>query len=130
MNATDGGTPPEQPTDTPMEEVVDRLGASGFDGQFRAVEGTRIQCLTCREVAPAGDHHMDEATRLEGVSDPGDMAVVVPLRCPSCGTGGTLVLAYGPNATAEEADVLREMDRRPAEGTPGSPDVTPGIAPA
>jgi hypothetical protein len=121
-------TPPNQPTDTPMERVVERLDAEGFDGQFRSVEGGAVQCLTCRVVSAAGDLRMDDVTRLEGVSDPADMAVVLPLRCPACGTRGTLVVGYGPNATAEEAEVLRSMSRQPAEGSDcDGDDVTPGI---
>ena len=56
-------------------------------------------------------------TRLEGESDPADMAMVVKLACPACGTAGTLILNYGPDASAEEADVLVAIERTPtAEG--------------
>lgn len=121
--------PTGQTPDTPMERVVGRLDAEGYAGQFRAVEGAAVQCLTCRTVTPAAELHMDDVTRLEGVSDPADMAVVLPLRCPACGTRGTLVVPYGPNASEEEADVLRAMERHPVEGTVASdsPDPTPGV---
>ncbi len=55
-----------------------------------------------------------DRTRLEGQSDPADMAVVVPLECPNCGSRGTLILDDGPDASAEEADVLTELSRHPA----------------
>lgn len=119
--------PSRAPTDTPLGEVVDTLGTDGWAGQFRALAGARVECLTCRAVFAAERVGADEVTRLEGESDPADMAVVVPLRCPRCGTHGTLVLAYGPNASAEEADVLGALDRhRPREGDTTFA-ATPGI---
>jgi hypothetical protein len=38
------------------------------------------------------------------------MALVVALECPECSTRGTLTLKYGPNATPDEAEVLRQLD--------------------
>ena len=43
------------------------------------------------------------------------MAIVVPVRCPHCDTTGTLVLRYGPEASADEADLLLALRRRPGE---------------
>ena len=45
------------------------------------------------------------AHRFEGPSSPEDEAIVLVIECPTCGMG-VLVSAYGPAATAEEADVL------------------------
>jgi hypothetical protein len=42
------------------------------------------------------------------------MVMVVRLRCPECGTGGSLVLSYGPDASAEDADVVRTLQRTPS----------------
>ncbi|MGD9795237.1 MAG: hypothetical protein AB7V43_17340 [Acidimicrobiia bacterium] len=44
--------------------------------------------------------------RLEGATDPDDMSTVSALRCPACGEHGLLVTSYGPEADADEADVL------------------------
>jgi hypothetical protein len=83
-----------------------------------AREDSMVECATCHARTPAnhmvGDHRL---YRLEGASDPDDMVAVAALRCPSCGTRGTLVLKFGPEASAEEADVLRCLDV-PA-GAPG-----------
>jgi hypothetical protein len=54
-----------------------------------------------------GDHRL---YRLEGASDPDDMVAVAALRCPSCKTRGTLVLSYGPETSAVDADVLCCLD--------------------
>ena len=47
--------------------------------------------------------------RLEGASDPDDMISVVAVTCPRCGTGGTLVLKYGPTAPENEAAVGQQL---------------------
>src|SRR5690349_5135841 len=104
---------PANPTDTPLGEVVDDLDGEGFDGQFRSEAGGQIRCLTCQRTFDASAVEADEVARLEGVSDPADMTMVVPVTCPSCGTAGTLVLGYGPDASAEDADVVRAVSRRP-----------------
>ena len=54
---------------------------------------------------------MREIRRLEGASDPDDMLAVVALECPVCSMKGTIVLHFGPEASAEELDVLAEFDR-------------------
>ena len=121
--------PITNPTDTPLSAVLARLGEQGYTGQFATREQGRVECLTCRTSAPAGSHQADEVTRLEGVSDPDDMVLVAPLRCASCGAMGTLVLNYGPEASADESDVLLGLDREPHEATTASvlPGATPGI---
>jgi hypothetical protein len=45
---------PANPTDTPLLHVVDDLDEPG-DGQFRAVAGSMVECLTCHHRTPAGD---------------------------------------------------------------------------
>jgi len=113
MDATRNDQAPESsnPTDTPLLAVSESLSGSGDEGQFRATEGSRIQCLTCREEAPAEAYRATDAARLEGASDPADMVMVVPVTCPDCGATGSLILGYGPNASAEDADALSAMER-------------------
>ena len=100
---------PENPTDTPLSDVTG--SAITEEGQFRAVEGSRIQCLTCREERDAAEYRADDVTRLEGVSDPADMVAVMPVTCPNCGVSGSLVLSYGPVASPEDIDALAAMER-------------------
>jgi hypothetical protein len=40
------------------------------------------------------------------------MAVVAAIICPHCGQKGTLVMHYGPEATPEEDEVLRDLEDR------------------
>ena len=104
----DGGYSPDGVT---LLEVIDALDGEGYTGQFMAREGSIVECATCHAQTPAnkmvGDHRL---YRLEGASDPDDMVAVAALRCPSCGTPGTLVLKFGPEASAVDADVLRCLD--------------------
>jgi hypothetical protein len=73
----------------------------------------------CCDTTPAADLPIDSLYRIEGASDPGDMAIVVAFTCPHCSSQDTMVLRYGPEASAEDADVLvalpepdeRESDR-------------------
>ncbi len=119
--------PSPVPADTPLREVTDDLDRSGHPGQFQALEGGELRCLTCGEHFPAAEESADRVTRLEGASDPSDMAIIVPMQCPHCATRGTLVASYGPEASAAEADVLVALQRDPAAGAHPQDEPTPGV---
>ena len=102
---------PRMPTDEPLGVVAD-------DGQFRAGAHAQVHCFTCRREFPAGTIDASEVRRLEGVSDPADMLLVVEVTCPHCGASGSLTLNYGPESTVEDAEVLRDLDRRPSRPEP------------
>jgi len=104
-----------------LTEVLEGYAAGGFTGGFSVADTTALECLTCGEQSPAGDVPMSSLRRLEGASDPDDMVAVVALTCPRCEAQGTLVLGYGPMATAEDSDVLRELrDHRHDSVAPGN----------
>src|ERR1700712_1735664 len=107
-------TPSHDSSET-LTDVSRQLDDQGFDGQFRAQPDAQIECLTCHRATSATDLDANDMRRLEGESDPADMAMVIALRCPACGTGGTLIVNYGPDASAEEADVLAALDRTPGQ---------------
>lgn len=109
-SAPDGG-PESVAAGTPLGEVTDELDRRGSHGQFQALEGGDLRCLTCDYHFPASETTATQSTRLEGASDPADGAIVVPLECPSCGTNGALIAHYGPEASAAEADVLTSLPR-------------------
>ena len=94
-----------------LTEAMRNLEAEGFTGQFIARDGGMLECTACRTRTHAkdmaGEHRL---VRLEGASDPADMIAVAALRCPSCDTRGTMVLSYGPEASLEDADILRCLD--------------------
>jgi hypothetical protein len=104
--------------------VLEGLRDEGYDGDFFVVEGPGLRCGACREVIAAADVDLDALRRLEGASDPADMGAVLALTCPSCGARGTAVVKYGPEATAEEDDLLRALPDAGAGG--GTPQVPGG----
>lgn len=111
-DATDPGS---APNDDSLHAVIEQMTGGHEQGQFQTVEGATIVCLTCRNRFGAESQHADDVARLEGASDPADMAMLVPVRCPHCSTAGTLVLRYGPEASAEEAELLLALDRSPRD---------------
>lgn len=94
-----------------LTEVIDGFEAAGHTGQFVPVAGGNLRCTACDRETPADELDVAALRRVEGVSDPDDMAAVAALACPQCGTKGTVALKYGPSATPEEADVLGLVER-------------------
>jgi peroxiredoxin len=116
-NADTAGVPSDHTT---LSEVLGQFADAGFVGQFEvAGGGTTLRCLTCQGETGASDLPDHTIRRLEGASDPADMAAVVAVTCPRCGAGGTLVLPFGPSASASEALVLAEL--RDARGDSVTP---------
>ena len=114
---SDSGTEPagNAPHDDALLAVTDQMAVGGDEGQFQTVDGAQIRCLTCRQLFGADTQHADDVARLEGASDPADLAMLVPVVCPNCSATGTLVLRYGPEASAEEAELLVALERSPSD---------------
>lgn len=93
-------------------EVEERLADQGFEGQFGARPDAAVLCFTCHREFPASELDGDGARRVEGESDPSDMAILVPVTCPHCATSGTLALQFGPMASVEEAEVIQALDHQ------------------
>jgi hypothetical protein len=105
-----------------LRAVIDDLEAAGFTGQFVPREGGRVHCVTCQHGFVAAVFPIDELRRLEGASDPDDMLAVAALSCPECSARGTLVLAYGPEASLDDSEVLAALGDPAHPPTPeGSP---------
>ena len=115
---------PQQPARDPSSvfEILRDLASDGYDGDLFAVEGGAVRCGSCNVESPAGSLDVAELRRMEGASDPADMAAIVATTCPSCGQRGTLVLTYGPEAGPADSDVLAALS------TPGRPAERPGGA--
>lgn len=94
-------------TSTTVLEAERTYEADGYTGQFRVEANGDVECLSCRKSKPGDSFDFVRACRVEGTSDPDDEAIVLALVCPLCDAKGTLALPYGPEATAEEASVLR-----------------------
>lgn len=92
-----------------LTEVLDGYATAGFTGSFTVHEEGRLECLSCGSTHDAARLKMSSLRRLEGESDPSDMMAVAAVTCPACGSQGTLVLGYGPSASAGDATVLSQL---------------------
>jgi len=92
-----------------LGEIMGTLDAAGFSAQMAARPGGVLLCFTCRNESPANEFQLQVQRRTEGASDPDDMLAIVGLVCPRCGARGTAVLGYGPEADADDAEVLRRL---------------------
>ena len=95
---------------TTLVEVLKGYENAGFTGQFGAREEAMVICFACHTEVPARDVQLEKLRRTEGASDPDDMAAVCAVVCGHCGHKGTLILHYGPGATPEENEVLRDLE--------------------
>jgi hypothetical protein len=106
-----------------IAEVLRAYEREGYHGQFRAIDGARIECFTCHESSAASTVAVEQMARLEGPTDPADMVAVMGITCPRCSTRGTLLLGFGPEATLEDAEAFSALpDARHGSGVPGSGD--------
>lgn len=109
-----------------LTAIITTFEQEGFTGQLAVREGAMLRCLSCRMDHPAAEFAMSALRRAEGASDPDDMAAVVGLTCPHCQAKGTVVLKYGPEASAEESEVLLALDdEREGAGVPVDPGTSP-----
>lgn len=99
-------------SEEPLAAVVARHEQAGANGRFTVesdVIPPGLRCQSCgRRHLPRRLRVLD-AHRFEGPSSPDDEAIVVVVECPACGVRGVLVSAYGPAASAEEAEVLADL---------------------
>lgn len=115
------GAPSDQTT---LTAVLASYEAAGFDAQLSATDDGQVHCYSCGASADPSRVELHSLRRLEGASDPADMLAVAAVMCPTCDVKGVLVLNYGPDSTAGEADVLigledrRDDDVLPAAQTP------------
>jgi hypothetical protein len=105
---------------TTLTEVLAGYAEGGFASGFTVTEQAQLQCLHCEAISPPAMVRMSSLRRLEGESDPADMLAVVALTCPSCGERGTVVLGFGPMASAQDSTVLNQLrDVRGDAAAPG-----------
>lgn len=98
-----------------ISEVLSEYEARGFTSQFAARPGGMVECVQCGHHVVPDDVVLRSMRRIEGVSDPADMALVGALECPNCHAQGTATIAFGPHAPREDAELLRRIeDIRPS----------------
>jgi hypothetical protein len=114
-----GDEPPEWPqrrgavtdhaADVTLVEVLADLRSQGYSGGHQIDADGAICCSICGLCQPANQVEADGFRRLEGASDPGDMALVLAVSCPACGDRAAIVLRYGPEAEPAEAALLTAL---------------------
>lgn len=95
-----------------IADALREFEARGYVGQFMVQRGGTIECRQCGHTHLPAEVSLEAMRRIEGVSDPADMAFIGALKCPHCGQQGTAILTYGPTAPPEHAEVLRELENR------------------
>jgi hypothetical protein len=105
---------PGNPTGaTSLAAVVDAAARADFSASFEiepvGTTQAMLRCSACGACSPAGDVERVWTARLEGASDPADMLHVSALRCPACGSGGVLVMNFGPLSDPAQLDVLHHL---------------------
>lgn len=120
MPKIDAAAPPTGATS--LTELLDAAAQQGHEREFVAVldDGApRLRCPHCDRLALPEATAQVWSSRLEGASDPADMAFVSALRCPNCRATGVYVTHYGPAVEDADAAVLPRLPE------PGAPDRAP-----
>ena len=102
-----------------LSRAVDRLTAAGYTHELKAEKDGLRDATTGQLVAPE-DLVVDETVRVEGLSDPGDSAIVLAVRDRDGRLRGTFVAAFGAQASTAEAAMLPRLK------TPDEPQAPPG----
>lgn len=120
MSSEDSGTRADTAGvahDVTLVEVLAELAESGYTGDVVVHDDGEVCCRTCGTCQPPATVQLDGVRRLEGASDPADMATVLAVTCRNCGAQAAAVVRYGPEASAGEATLLRHIDdQRPSDG--------------
>jgi hypothetical protein len=101
---------PGVPVDRTLISVLDQLKADGFDKDMFVTPDALILCSACRHIAAPAEFELHAIRRIEGASDPSDEAAVLALTCRICGSRGTAVIRYGPEAEPQDVAVLRAVE--------------------
>ncbi len=83
------------------------LRAAGYEADFEI--GRDGLAISGGDPVPVGDVHIDGEYRFEGASNPDDESLVMALHDAASGRLGVLITAYGPSASAAEAEVLAAL---------------------
>jgi hypothetical protein len=109
--ADDADLPAQARTETPQLEA---LREAGFEADFEIRGGELL--VTGQGPVDPSQVHIDRQYRFEGASDPEYESLVLALHDVSSQTKGVLVSAYGPAASASEAEILAVLGSNPSCG--------------
>lgn len=92
-----------------VTEAIALLEADGFRSDFSFADG-RVQCRGCGTPHRPAQLVVRHTFRFEGMTDPGDQAIVLGVECPTCAVKGIVVSAYGPEASREFIELVQHLD--------------------
>jgi hypothetical protein len=95
---------------TTLLEAIGRLRDMGYGGDLFITEEGMVRCGSCHHDTAPEALDLRHLVRLEGASDPSDEAAVLALVCRECGAQGTAIVRYGPEASPQDAEVLRVVE--------------------
>lgn len=87
-----------------LSQAMARLRAAGYREEYNAVDASLV-CGSCGENHDPAEVTVNEIVRFEGLSDPGDEAILYALDA-GCGHRGLYPAAYGPSASSADTVVL------------------------
>jgi len=91
-------------------ELLDELRAAGFEHDMFVTADALVRCGSCHHDTLPSELDLLAIRRLEGASDPSDMAAVLALACTVCGRRGTAIVRFGPEAGPQDAEVLLAVE--------------------
>ena len=102
------GPPPTPgvPQDVTLVDVLAELAGQGYTAEFCVDADGSLCCRVCGTCAGSGAAQVQWFRRVEGASDPGDMAAVLAVRCGACTSRGTAVVRFGPEVGPGDAALL------------------------
>jgi len=80
-----------------VTEAVALLRAGDYSADVE-LDGGGFTCPVCGAAHRLEQGVVERMYRFEGPSDPADEAIVLGVRCATCGRRGVLVSAFGPSA--------------------------------
>ena len=107
---------PGVPVDRTLVELLAGLAEEGFTEDVLVRDDGWVCCRRCDHCVSPDEMQLKALRRVEGASDPADMAAVLGLECPQCGARGTAIVRYGPEAGMGDAIILQHVDDRRSPG--------------
>ena len=101
---------------TTIVGLLAQFREDGYGGDFMVQSGPSLRCRECDHEIPVAELELDAMRRVEGASDPDDMGAVLAVSCPSCGTKGTALVSYGPTASEDEDEFVRQLPDTDRDG--------------
>ena len=100
------------PTPAPdsLVQSLDRLVSEGYSHNLVPDEGG-VRVSGDDSVIPTKQLTVEVVRRFEGLTNPGDQAILYGIRLPD-GRKGALALGYGPSASSKDAALLQALPER------------------